>query len=775
MSSKIEISIKAQNNILHGIKCNEVFNNKIDTIIDNNLCKNTPEWNETNQLKKYRKIINNKKEGNYNVVSVNYKRTKGMNYGRVFPENTIGLSQIRKEIRCTLCKENKDKPLYVDIDIKNAHFIILSQICKDNNIKCKYVNKYINQRDEKLKEVMDTYEIDRNQAKNLFIAVLYGASFNKWIKDKLLLDKYNKKDKINVFINNLVDELKDICDIVIEKNPEITKEVKKNKMIKQDLYYNEKSSVLSTYLQEYEVRILESMYAKLKELNIITRQNDCVLCFDGIMVRLQNIRNVMREINEDDEQKFISEILKSLEEHVKEYLLFDIELDTKDLDSDIYDEIDEIDESKDEKDGTFESMKEEFEKKNFKINNPVQYAEITIENKMVLRSCSDLKLRYENKQYLTRKYNKETKEEEDVLVSFIDTWLKCEDVRSYERIDCLPKQKCPDYIYNSFNGFKAEEESQNDIDITKSNIFNHLFNLCGKDEKVFNYVLMFLSRKLKNPAKLTNTALIFKSIQGVGKNIFFDWFGNSVIGSEYYFSTQDVKLLFGQFNPNLANRVMVVIDEISYKETQEIVETLKAHITQPTNIINQKGLKTYENKNHIGYIMFTNNDNPIKIDINDRRYLAIECIPDYANNNEYIKNILIEMEQQKYARAFYDYLIKMDSDYYDFTNSRPTTSFYEDLKEANIPITSKFLENMIYNKNDAEYTASDLFNEYKAYLEDNNFDKSKTNMTSFGLQLKKYKSITTFKKQTMKGVIYTINNEMIKKELIHMKHMKDVN
>ena len=169
--------------------------------------------------------------------------------------------------------------------------------------------------------------------------------------------------------------------------------------------------------------------------------------------------------------------------------------------------------------------------------------------------------------------------------------------------------------------------------------YDHLFNLCGRDEKVFSYVLMFLSRKLKNPAKLTNTALIFKSIQGVGKNMFFDWFGNSVIGSDYYFTTQDINLLFGNFNKKIENRVLVAIDEISYKDTCQVVEKLKAHITQPINIINEKGIKSYENKNHIGYIMFTNNDNPLKIDVNDRRYLAIECIPDYANNMEYITNI----------------------------------------------------------------------------------------------------------------------------------------
>ena len=186
MSQKIEISIKAQNNYLHNIKCVEVFNNKIDDIIDNNLCKDSAEWNETEQLKKYLKNKNSKNEENYmSSTTIQYTRTKGMNYGRVFPENTIGMSQIRREIRCTLCKQNKDKPLYIDIDIKNCHFVILSQVCRDNNITCKYINKYIKHRDEKLKEVMETYEIDRSKAKNLFIAIMYGASFDKWIKDNL--------------------------------------------------------------------------------------------------------------------------------------------------------------------------------------------------------------------------------------------------------------------------------------------------------------------------------------------------------------------------------------------------------------------------------------------------------------------------------------------------------------------------------------------------------------------------------------------------------------
>jgi hypothetical protein len=171
--------------------------------------------------------------------------------------------------------------------------------------------------------------------------------------------------------------------------------------------------------------------------------------------------------------------------------------------------------------------------------------------------------------------------------------------------------------------------------------------------------------------------------------------------------------------------------------------------------------------------MFTNNENPIKIDVHDRRYLAIECIPDYANNNEYIANILKETKDKRYAQAFYNHLIKMESEYYDFTNSRPTTKFYEELKEINIPIISKFLEHLIYseNKTDITYGASDLFREFKLYLEDNNFDKNITTSTSFGIQIKKYKSIE--KKTTSTGIKYYVDFKKLKEELILLKHMKE--
>ncbi len=35
------------------------------------------------------------------------------------------------------------------------------------------------------------------------------------------------------------------------------------------------------------------------------------------------------------------------------------------------------------------------------------------------------------------------------------------------------------------------------------------------------------------------TSELFKSIQGTGKDLFFNWFGNDVLGDKFYESTQN--------------------------------------------------------------------------------------------------------------------------------------------------------------------------------------------------------------------------------------------
>ena len=63
-------------------------------------------------------------------------------YARYYAKNNIGFQPMKREVRHTLCSKD-----YYDIDIENAHPVILNQWCEQNNIRHKYLDNYVKHRD----------------------------------------------------------------------------------------------------------------------------------------------------------------------------------------------------------------------------------------------------------------------------------------------------------------------------------------------------------------------------------------------------------------------------------------------------------------------------------------------------------------------------------------------------------------------------------------------------------------------------------------------------
>ena len=764
MTEKVELILCPQKSALDGLITYDWINEKLlKKCLNSTLLEDSLEWDETKQLKKYMSKYN-KSDKKYLVPVLN-ARPKGLNYGRVVPQNNLGLSHIRREIRHTITTKDDKSKYYYDIDIVNCHYVILSQICSQNGLKTDSIDKYIKDREKILKNLMEETTIDRSKAKQLFIAIIYGASFEKWKKDNNIV--LNAKSKSNKFIEELKTNIETVRNTIIEKNPKIGFEVEKNKILKNQRYYNYEASFLSTYLQEHECRILECMYLYFLNKNMI-KNKICTLCADGIMIPKENIDN-------------INETMKELEKVLENTTGFKLKLEQKEMNEDYLEELEDKQIKNDEEDKdlkTYDEIKKEFEKTNFKVKTPLLYCSINSFGELVLRNKTDFSNVYENLFYKTKKYNDEG--EEIVKNSnFINTWLKDEEMRTYEKMDFLPKQTAPDNVYNTFKGFEVEKKETKEDDkrdIKQSLIYKHLFNLCGKDDKVFEYVLKVLSRKVRKPQLLTNTAILFKSNAGSGKDTFFNWFGNDIIGRDYYFNNSDSDLLFGKFNSELENKIICVLNEVSYKETIEIVEKLKDRITNPVNKIEYKGLKPITQTNHATYIMFTNKSNPLQIETHDRRYLTIECNNEICNNAEYFKALNEEITSKKYNKLFYEYLMSLDTDNYDFTGNRPETEFNKELKEHNIPVMSRFLEDLYFKNNQntikiIKYEASDLYRRFDNYTLENKI-KSDMSNTQFGIQLRTYKSVE--KKRGSKGNSYEVNISKIYKELVNMKHMEPI-
>ena len=178
-SIKIQITLPEKQAKLTYLETTE-FVERVDPIMLNKIINSEQliaEWetdamcyeNERAQLIAYRKKL--KVNGN---IGVKYKMSN-VAYGRVNPAKSLSLATIRRQVRHTLCKDT-----YTDVDIENCHPVILNQICAANNIEHKYLDKYVKKRDKIIKEVMETYKVDRSDDKTLFIQLMYFGTFDSW-------------------------------------------------------------------------------------------------------------------------------------------------------------------------------------------------------------------------------------------------------------------------------------------------------------------------------------------------------------------------------------------------------------------------------------------------------------------------------------------------------------------------------------------------------------------------------------------------------------------
>lgn len=106
---------------------------------------------------------------------VTYKRSEN-GIGRLIGNGSM--QSFPRFVRHTICHE-----MYWDLDIVNCHPVLLLQLCKKQRLSTPCLESYVRDRDTVLKDTMSTYNVSKDQAKNLFIRILYGGTFKGWAHD----------------------------------------------------------------------------------------------------------------------------------------------------------------------------------------------------------------------------------------------------------------------------------------------------------------------------------------------------------------------------------------------------------------------------------------------------------------------------------------------------------------------------------------------------------------------------------------------------------------
>ena len=203
--------------------------------------------NEKTQLKTYLTKYS-KKLGGFKV-----KYIKPTKYGRVFPQKSLGITSFAKKTRNTLIKD-----LCYDYDLKNAQPELLRCICKANNIPCEIVEKYCNEREAIIAEIMTAGGelCTRDHVKSLIIRLSFGGCFDRWLTENDLPPFPEP-----LIVKNYRLELATITSCIIKENLEMYKFIKNRKEKKGEDNVN--GSFMSSYLQEWELRLVENVLKHL--------------------------------------------------------------------------------------------------------------------------------------------------------------------------------------------------------------------------------------------------------------------------------------------------------------------------------------------------------------------------------------------------------------------------------------------------------------------------------------------------------------------------------
>ena len=302
------------------------------------------------------------------------------------------------------------------------------------------------------------------------------------------------------------------------------------------------------------------------------------------------------------------------------------------------------------------------------------------------------------------------------------------------------------YYYNPFkinkdidivvDESKTDRKEMNDYEL----FWDHIKNVIARgNEKYYNYMKDWIIRPLQNPNKKNKSAVILcGKEEGTGKT----WAAQIIARLHGKFGEENVgnmKTVCGDFNAKLENKTLMVVNEVKNVDNSIWYnnDALKSLITDDTVIIEKKGIDAMTCENNINFLFVSNNERPVNINNEDRRYVVFEPSPihgkdDFEYWNEHFYGL---KDDQQFLENLYNWCLKQDISNYN-PRDIPMTEAKMELIAQNRPRHEDFIIEHIEKFKDG-FEKQDCFSEYQYWCNRNGY-KNPGNIKTFNDNLSKY-------------------------------------
>lgn len=682
-------------------------------------------------------------------ITVQYHQTRP-NKGRWFANGSLSLQTLVKEIRHSIAGD-----LYHDIDMVNAHPVILEHLCSQHKIKCKRLTEYISDRDTHITAIAEKNKVSTGYVKVIILSLMNGGHCD-----------YEKLKKPTRWLRALKREIEGIlaklCDI---HQDEFTNH--KEKLLAREKDHNHEGSFVNTLMCDIENEMLQTMIQVLNQHNCIKGMH-AVLCFDGIMVPKTHAPENMNPILTQCEDAILAEHgiamkikIKPMEmgftlpTNIPKYedtkLDFYTDHDKLVRNGDVY--LSAVDEWAN---NALVLIKGEGEQyiltKNKRVDPKTKLESISYKAVQYDKVMNALKVKiqvineaYDPKVAALVKRKRRAKKEVTPLEalkakrylytslgnptthgseSYLKTRIEERNIRranTFEFYPFLARNEVPK-LYDSFNiftGFPMERLPPNDLKFDESKLYAHIRDeLCNGDVGEFKHFLDHIADMIQCPNEIRGTCHLFYSKQGMGKGLMANWISR-VIGSDHVMTFVSMEDYTARFNYDQSNKLLKIFEELKDKGTAfHQHDRLKADLTKATIRIEVKCGAITHLKNYSRYWFYTNNENSLYIEADCRRYTLHRANNRHANDTRYFAPIWEEIKHPEFIKACFEYFAERK---YDITNvlNPYDTQYKREQKLQNLNNGLKYIMHLVesdfngVSRSGDFVTASSLWNGYQ--------------------------------------------------------------
>lgn len=295
-------------------------------------------------------------------------------------------------------------------------------------------------------------------------------------------------------------------------------------------------------------------------------------------------------------------------------------------------------------------------------------------------------------------FNHNTMEQPEAMIK---KWRSDATKRSYVARDFAPPPLvCKTDHYNTYTGLAAEkwEEIPDDVVVDLEPYKEHVRILMGGDEEsksqdYADYFHKLIALKIQQPGSVWRVVPFLWSIQGAGKDLWFDFIGR-ILGSNNILKLASLSELVNS-SALMESRLFVCISETNYLDTKAHNDALKDLVSAHEIVVKKKYVNSYKIRNSCAIIAFSNSSDAFQTTGDDRRLFPVRAAGLYANDPEYFGKLIPYFDNPHTAKAVYDWYMDMDLSDFNSSGDRPITEAFRSLVSSSANILELMLHHAV--------------------------------------------------------------------------------